>query len=385
MSRFSARLTALAMATAASLAAQAPRKLGAPTAKVEQDFTTIDGVFELKDGRVIVLDSRENVIHLIDLKTGAAKKLGREGDGPGEYRRPVEIWPSSGDSALIRDFARFGQLMVVTPQGELGGFVSMTDSTFSTRSFNPSFIDRAGRIYGLEYTPQGGAYDSARIVRWDRVKPARDTVARFRAQLAPAEPPNEKDIIRDRSGNAVGYRPAAVPRVFVPYNEWTAGPDGRVAIVRAAPYQVIYVSANGPRVSGPVIQYTTVTVTQAEKDEYLAEASKPGLSLSSRNGVISTQYVKRQPPTNVEWAEMLPPFATRSTRFASDGMLWVKRNVKAGAATTYDLFDQSGKLAMQLELPPGRKVVGFGNGAVYLARVDDDDLHYLERYALPGR
>ena len=64
-------------------------------------------------------------------------------------------------------------------------------------------------------------------------------------------------------------------------------------------------------------------------------------------------------------------------------MLWVKRNTKAGAAPLYDVFDRAGKLAFQLELPPKTKVVGFGAGSVYLARVDDDDLHFLQRYKLP--
>jgi hypothetical protein len=377
-----------ALVAAVSLAAvipqqpAAPRKLGAPTATLEQEFTTIDGVFELKDGRVVVLDSRENFIHLIDLKGGASTKIGREGDGPGEYRRPVEIWPSSGDSALIRDFGRFAQLMVITPRGEVGGAVSMTDSALSKRSFNPTFVDRAGRIYALEYTPDGGTWDSARVVRWDRNRGVRDTVTRYKATLTPTEKPNEADVVRDRDGRIMGYRPAAVPKLFQSYNDWAVAPDGRVAIVRAAPYQVLLVGTNGTRTTGPAVQFAPVSIGQAEKDEYMAEQKRPGLSMSSRNGVITTQYVTPRPMGDVQWPEVYPPFVYRSTRFASDGTLWVKRHTRAGAPVLYDVFDQAAKLAYQLELPAKRKVVGFGNGVVYLARVDDDDLHYLERYAL---
>jgi hypothetical protein len=360
----------------------APRKLGAPTAALEQEFTTIDGVFELRDGRVVVLDSRENFIHLIDLKSGASAKIGREGDGPGEYRRPVEIWPASGDSALIRDFGRFAQLMVITPTGEVGGFVSMVDSALSKRNFNPTFVDRAGRIYALEYTPDGGVWDSARVVRWDRRRGVRDTVTRYKATLTPSEKPSEADVVRDRDGRIMGYRPAAVPKLFQPYNDWAAAPDGRVAIVRAAPYQVSLVALNGNRTTGPVVPVVPVSVTQAEKDEYIAERKRPGLSMSSRNGVTTTQYVTPRPMGDVEWPDAYPPFVFRSSRFASDGMLWVRRHTRAGAPILYDVFDQAAKLSYQLELPAKRKVVGFGNGVVYLARVDDDDLHYLERYKL---
>jgi hypothetical protein len=370
---------------ASSLAAQASRRLGAPTAKLDQEFTGIDGIFELRDGRVIVLDPRETAIHLIDLKAGSSKKIGREGDGPGEYRRAVEIWPASGDSALIRDPTRYGKLMVVTPTGELGGFVSTTDSTLNVRAFQVMFVDRAGRFYGPEYTAQG-TFDSARVVRWDRKSAKRDTLTRFRASIAPAAPPTEADVFRDKDGRIIGYRPAARPRVYVPYNVFTVGEDGRVAIVRAAPYQVSIIGVDGRRTIGPAIQYSQIPVTSAERQEWISEMAKPGLVLISRNGVSSSEYRKR-PPTpesEIDWGDVLPPFPNNAARFASDGMLWVRRYVKAGAPPLYDVFDAAAKLAYSLELPPKTKVVGFGAGSVYLARVDDDDIHYLEKYTLPA-
>jgi hypothetical protein len=363
----------------------APRKLGAPTAMLEQEFTGIDGIFELKDGRVILLDPRESAIHLIDFKAKASRKIGRDGDGPGEYRRAVEIWPSSGDSALIRDFARFGRLMVVTPNGELGGFVSTTDSALSKRAFQVMFVDRAGRFYGPEYTAQG-TFDSARVVRWDRGRGTRDTVARFRASLEPAGPPNEADVVRDRDGRIIGYRPATRARVFRPQNSFAVAGDGRVAIVRAAPYQVSIIELDGRKSTGPAIRYAPVPIADAEKEQWIEEGKRPGLSLTIRNGVTTTEYRKGEPrvATNVDWPDAYPPFVSQSARFASDGTLWVLRHVRAGAPPLYDVFDRAAKLTYTAELPPKTKLVGFGAGTVYLARVDDDDLHYLERYALPA-
>ena len=84
------------------------------------------------------------------------------------------------------------------------------------------------------------------------------------------------------------------------------------------------------------------------------------------------------------WPPTKPAIEREAGIFASDGMLWIKRNVKAEAPIMYDVLDRAAKLAFQLELPPKRKVVGFGKGSVYLAREDDDGLHYLERYALPA-
>ena len=47
---------------------------------------------------------------------------------------------------------------------------------------------------------------------------------------------------------------------------------------------------------------------------------------------------------------------------------------------SYDVFDGAGTLVRQVTLRPRSRVVGFGNGTVYLVRLDEDDLQYLERY-----
>jgi len=37
----------------------------------------------------------------------------------------------------------------------------------------------------------------------------------------------------------------------------------------------------------------------------------------------------------------------------------------------------------RVTVPEGRRVIGFGRGAVYTLHRDDDDLQYLERYSYP--
>jgi hypothetical protein len=50
----------------------------------------------------------------------------------------------------------------------------------------------------------------------------------------------------------------------------------------------------------------------------------------------------------------------------------------------YDVIDGYGAVVAQLALPPRTKLVGFGARSVYLVRLDDDDLQYLQRYRLPA-
>jgi hypothetical protein len=67
-----------------------------------------------------------------------------------------------------------------------------------------------------------------------------------------------------------------------------------------------------------------------------------------------------------------------------DGEVWVLRTRSASDKTPiYDVFDRTGALAKRVTLNPESRVVGFGKGTVYVARTDEDDLQYLQRYARP--
>ena len=55
----------------------------------------------------------------------------------------------------------------------------------------------------------------------------------------------------------------------------------------------------------------------------------------------------------------------------------------AGEPATYDVFDRSARPVGTVLLEHGARVVGFGDGAVYVVTFDEFDLNYLERHALP--
>jgi hypothetical protein len=49
----------------------------------------------------------------------------------------------------------------------------------------------------------------------------------------------------------------------------------------------------------------------------------------------------------------------------------------------WDVIDPAGALVARWQLPKGIRLVTVGDGAVYTARVDDDDLNFLQRVVLP--
>jgi hypothetical protein len=365
------------------------RTLGAPTATLAEPFIEVTGVRELRDGRVVVLDMRDQSIHLGNFETGSATPIGRQGDGPGEYRLPLLLHALSGDSTGVNDMARPQGLFIVTPDGRAGGLLSTSgEPPGSARIITPHAVDRLGRYYLLNRpslspaaaNPRATPPEATPIARVDPRTGAWDTIAHINGRVNRAH-------FRD----AASPRPGPAPP-FSTADQWTVAPDGRVAIVTVVPYRVTYIHPDGQTLVGPPLRVERLPLTAAHRAEWLEAFRRPRPRITSGSGGQVSYGFGRVPfadPT--DWPTHLPPFVLpnqphdATARFAPDGTLWIRRTTPAGAPQTYDLIDAMGRLAARLVLPARSRLVGFGASAVYLVQRDDDDLEYLQRYRLPAR
>jgi hypothetical protein len=80
---------------AVSAAAQQPpnRTFGKAEVEFAEPFSQLVGLRELRDGRLIVSDSKDKVLQIIDLKTGRGTAIGREGAGPNEWMSLTRLLP----------------------------------------------------------------------------------------------------------------------------------------------------------------------------------------------------------------------------------------------------------------------------------------------------
>jgi hypothetical protein len=372
----------LAVATLAAapglLAAQVPTvTLTRPIAELAEPLDRAYSAAELPDGRVVVTDLMGPSVQMVDFAKGTVAPVGRSGAGPNEYRMPERVIPGAGDSLLVIDVGQ-RRLLRIAPDGKPAGTIPFPEAAGFGRFRG---ADRQGRLYYqgsrmggtpggrtrvLHDGPEAKPADSVPVIRWDPKSGRLDTMGLVLepALARPAESSSGgRTVIMSR------------PEPFTPQDEWTVTRDGRVVMLRSGSYRADWRTADGRRGSGPPVTYEKVRVTQADKDR---------LTKGSRQAVIAGGAKIDMAPesaSDFKWPAYKPPFQPSSAQATPDGRVWVQRSGADGAAPVYDEFDETGRLVRQIAVAKGSRVVGFGKGVVYVARTDEDDLVYLQKFA----
>lgn len=384
------RLVALLAVSPALAGAQGAKLLARPDAEFAEPFTSVTGIRELRDGRVVTIDVRDKVVQIVDFKRGNAIKVGREGSGPGEYALPMRLLPLPGDSSAVFDPLN-SRLLVITPDGKAAGFIRMQDAPAGGAGRGvragfapPRFTDARGRLYwqGQSIQLRDGAPpvegDSAPILRLDRGTQKVDTAAWVRVPKGNVSASGGPGRLQMRIG---------ISNPFVARDEWGVLPDGRVAVLRSPEYRVDLVGAGSKPTVGTPIGYQRLALTDKHKQQWRdARKNQLAIMMTIDNGQrrASAGPPPADAPEPSDWPDVLPPFLENSAFPAPNGTIWVARTREAGDETpNFDVLDANGRVVARYEMPKGTRLVGVGNGVVYAVRNDEDDLQYLQRYRVP--
>ncbi|MHB1330160.1 MAG: NHL repeat-containing protein [Gemmatimonadales bacterium] len=382
--------TALALSSAflmasAALQAQTATKLTKPDASFPEPFTQVSGVRELPNGKVIVSDMRDKVVQLLDFRAGSQVKVGGEGQGPGEYALPVDLIAMPNGETWVNDLMG-RRFLSVDANGKPGRTITLPGSGSGGIAIaaRGTAADAAGNLY-LPASPfnlsgpGASSPDSLAIHRWKPNETTFDTVAWFVGPKA--------SIQGSGSGNTRNVRVTmGAGKAFTPQEVWGVAADGSIARVIPSPYRVIwYPAASNKGVAGPTQPYSPIKVTDADREEENERRKRLTPMMvtvgGGGRGAARPPSVPALGPDDFEPTK--PPFTgPGAVLVAPEGEVWVRRTGPAGQQeVTYDVFDRSGKVARKVSMSRDRQVVGFGKGAVYVVRTDDDDLQHLERFA----
>jgi hypothetical protein len=106
--RSEAVMIRIALACLMVLAAMLPAQQGVvrlqpANARLEQEFSDLNTLRELADGRVLLFDRREERLVVADFATGSVRDVARKGQGPKEFEFVAALLPLPGDSTIAAD------------------------------------------------------------------------------------------------------------------------------------------------------------------------------------------------------------------------------------------------------------------------------------------
>lgn len=376
-------LTVAGLVVAASpVGAQEPVELDAPIATAAEPFSSVDGLRQLGDGSLLVADGLEGRLLHVAPDLSASTVIGRQGAGPGEYRTPDALFAISSDSTLMVDLGN-GRLAVLGPAGAIGRTFPIAGGDGPRMTIRlPGAVDADGRIYfrQMKRPGPGGVPDSGTVVRYD---PRTEETAELATVRTPAMSMRQSGAANERS---VQMRPVPLS----PEDAWTVTPEGRLVVARQGEtaYWLDFVGAGGTG-RGPDIAYAPLPVRGADRDAWVAGLSGAlGVTVEEENGRRRMSFSRGGAPSveadDLEWPETKPAFPGDALAVAPDGNFWLERHVPPGERRRFDVLGPSGRRIAVVRLPADRRLVGFGEEAVYLSRTDELDFTWLEKYDMPG-
>lgn len=125
-------------------------RIGEITGDPSYQFGQVTGLAGDDAGRIFVSDGLASVVRVYGSDGSFLRQIGREGDGPGEFRHPADLLFDEGRRLWVRDAARATVLM---PRSSGG----IPDSVVETRAFsgytNWTSTARSRLIDGVYYYP----------------------------------------------------------------------------------------------------------------------------------------------------------------------------------------------------------------------------------------
>lgn len=394
---------ALVLMTSATGSAHAQRVV--PTITLDkgatefaEPFSVLRDIVELRNGRVLVHDSKENEIAIIDFAAGTKARAARIGSGPQEFQSGF-FMDGVSDTIVFYDMMQ-SRFLLFSPAGAplrtvlFGG----NDPMASMSRMFPRHVDGAGRVYGqgmgmsmpdLTASPnfEMKIADTVAIERFDLRTARTDTLARILNEGAKMEPKIEMGMN--------GLRMSMSAPDLSASDVWTVLSDGTVAILRDGNYRVRFTSGPNPARLGPPIEHAKIPVTAAMKRLVMDSVRAQMKRMASEMGRIQSRAGQDAgapplPKTDFDvteperWAETLAPY--QSIHATTDDRLWVgtlsPSNPLSDNVSRYDVLDRTGALIGRVVLARGERVAGHGRGVVYTIRTDADDLQYLRRYVV---
>ena len=350
-------------------------EIGSAAGAPEVSFSRIVDLAETRHGALVVSDGLERELRIYDEDGGFVRRLGQEGEGPGEFSSAPTIAGLSGDTVFAFDvgssrvtvFTLGGVLVEATTlRGEGIGrpraVLRLDDGTYLSQS---DWVDRSGTVSFHDVRLE---LDSLVIEHLDPTGSLLDTV-RVMADR------NRLRTVRDRGGGMVSVLQSITPfaaRTFM-------RSDGvRPLVGRSDDFALEMLDPDGRartvlRVRGAEHPATAADIRAHQEARVRAEMGDGPIDPMVRR--VNLDHLP----------DRLPAFG--DIVVAADGDVWMSRmDFDAEEGTDWLVFSADGQLRGTVHTPPDMRLFAVRTDHVVGVVTDDLDVPYVRRYPLapPG-
>lgn len=360
-------------------------------------FSRIGSVDVDRDGQVFVYELLDRQIRVYDSDGRPVRRIGREGEGPGEFGR-VGRFGVVGDTVWVYDnglrrltlFDRAGAVLstamirgvpVVIPNPGVTGRVTprgmrpdgLFTSDMTSFSFTPG-ADGTGTWTDTVMVPR---------VLFDAAGNAVDTAGWFAYLPAPSGGSQRVEIRGTRY---------AVPRPTNDQELRVMMDDGGYCVARSRPsspdpaaFTVTRIAESGDTVFRKQFEYSPVRYTEAFLDTMAwRSAGIPGAAYNPDTGPAPTpegidiNVVQRTIREAMDWPEFQLPVESALT--GDDGTLWLRRGDDGGPALRYLVLDGDGNARGVLAVPRRFQVRWISADEFWAVDTDELGVPWLVRF-----
>ncbi len=349
--------------------------IGGSDAGEAYEFTRISGIVELPDGSIVVGDVARRQLRMFDARGVLTKVIGREGDGPGEFRAISQIG-LSGQRLMVAD-AAVSRISAFSFDGTMIRSVPLTTATGTPMG--------SGRAFGgavLGWLPDGDP-----IISWNPIPQRRQNTGVFRDSVAVTR----NFVARDTSvvllavpGTLHEQRTGSNP-VPVPYGPRAvaAFADGGIWLTTNDSWSVDRYSIDGQlkmRVRLPVemMRINQSMVARSRSQQLAAFDAEP----SNREIPEPARERARALIRDRIYPAAVAPISALLVDPTSHLWLWEAPGPDPGDRLRAAVMTDRGAFLGWLSFPSGFRPMRVGRNTVWGTRVDDDGFSHVVGYRL---
>lgn len=316
-------------------------------------FSRIEALDVDSQGRIYVGDQLRAEITVLAPDGSVLRTIGRQGEGPGEFRyiRNLQILP--GDSVMVYDLALYRMTVFAPGSGEVAYVANLASTGSLTPPNSLEKLPDEKVLFATHRLPfSAGSDDPASDYNRNQVVRLLDWDGKVRRDSVVVVPASQPLVARQGRSVAVTSNPFGRPGAL------KVGPDGRIYYGEGDSLSIRIYSLDGRLVGGFSLPYTPPPVTSRD----IEEASE------GMDEVLKKTLREHAPRT---W----PAF--RNFVFDEAGRIWIGLLGAAGQPARWIAFSDSGEPACAATLPPnvdlrlirGKKAYGISTDELDVPRV----------------